>query len=117
MMSEIIKPSQTKSEKAEVFLASRYPRVKAPSKKVAGFTLPSGRHIAVEHRLGDINVWTENAPRAPSRDPSTVYPASRTRNGHLAAQAPRLAFGNEAICWRVSDVASLPALLGWYEST
>jgi hypothetical protein len=114
--SHIATTRSTIADKAELIISSRLTPIAGGTKYLAGFQTRNGRHIAVERGKRYINLWTENVPRASSGDTAEVYPRLRTRHSNLPSQAPRLKVGHEAICWRVPDLASVDALIRWYEA-
>lgn len=100
---------------AEEMIAAMFRPIRSGSDKVAGYETNSGRHLAIDRKTQRIQIWTEAVDGRPPLGTVALYPASRPRHSNLAAQAPRVATGREALLWKL-DPSELPTLLQWYQT-
>jgi len=99
---------------AEAMIAARFSRIADPADKMAGFTTPSGRHLAIERDLLSLTIWTEDVPAPANLGAPERYEPRRGRHSNLKSQAPRIHVGKPALKWRLADTGALEKLLGWY---
>lgn len=100
---------------AEALIASKLPRIRQRSAKIAGFETPSGRHLALQRDVQGIQIWTEAVTAPPGIvTPAQQYSANRPRHSNLASQASRVATGREAQLWKPATIGELEDLLAWY---
>jgi len=107
-----VRPSPARRAEREV--ARRLERIRNPTTKIAGFETRSGRHLAVDLTVQGVQIWTEDVPGRPLIGRVERYPASRTRNSNLNAQAPRVGRDKPAVVWKL-EPHELAPLLDWYD--
>lgn len=104
-----------KVAQAEAEIASRLSRIRDGNDKIAGFETPRARHLALQRTGQSIRIWTEDLDSPTIRFDYESYSPTRSRHSNLTAQAPRVAHGRAARCWRLDSVADVKDLLDWYE--
>lgn len=99
--------------------AERFEPIKSATDKIAGFTTGEGRQVALLVDNKAARLWLEPGPwlEAVKSQMKEIdqYPADRSRNSNLTANAPRLAYGRPAVCLTVPTRAALLALFDAYD--
>ncbi|WP_241687704.1 AAA family ATPase [Janthinobacterium sp. 17J80-10] len=99
----------------------RFQPIKEPTKYIAGFTTTEGRSLALARDAKGVKLWLEpgawlDTVKGQLKD-IEEYPAERSRNSNLGANAPQLAQGNPAIYLAVPTRAALLALCNAYDNS
>ncbi|XLZ67739.1 AAA family ATPase [Massilia sp. SR12] len=97
----------------------KFQPIKNPTDKIAGFTTSEGRQVALALENRAVKLWLEpggwlESVKSQIRDPE-YYPAERSRNSNLTANAPRLAQGWPAVSLTVPTRAALITLIEAYD--
>jgi hypothetical protein len=87
---------------------------KAPTKYIAGFQTPDGRHLAVQRAREEIALWLERDPPGHLVSSRRAYAPSDTRSSNLTANAPRVDYGRPAYYVVVPTIGQLEHLMAWY---
>lgn len=101
--------------------SERFTPIKPATKYIAGFKTFDGRSLAVSRNQNAAKLWLEpgswlDKVKGKVKD-IVLYPANRTRNSNLAANAPALGQGNPSIFLTVPTYAALVALCDAYDNT
>jgi hypothetical protein len=110
---------------AEALLASAFARLREPTKKLAAFTTPRGRQLALALERKDyIFVWAEcheggidgvainNVKR-----PGLPYAPDQARSSAVNSQCSNLAIGSRAYYLRCESLGALERFAKWYATT
>jgi hypothetical protein len=101
-------------EEAEKLLSSRFRRTKQPTKKMAGFELPTSRQPVLRRERESVRVILElTPPQMDGIELEKIYQPHTPRSSNLAANAPRLAMPSPACLVIVRSEGALDRLLEW----